>query len=85
MTGTGGQLRKATHIAKEEQLTDSRYVRVPEAALDIQGPPYRWRHGVIPGMGPKPPALTFPIIPDPKEKDPKAVNIELADLKGPPC
>ena len=60
----------------------ARYNRIPEAFLDIQGPSYQWKHGVIPGMGVKPPTLAFPVEPHKDSKDPKCVTAELADLRA---
>jgi len=82
LSGPEGSLRTPTNIEKERYLGLNRYNRVPDTLMPLQGPPYQWRHGVIPGMGVKPPTLEHPLRADPERKEPKTVEIDLADLRS---
>ena len=82
LTGPEGSLWKPVNVERERNLGLTKYNRVPDNLMPIQGPLYQWRHGVIPGMGVKPPTLEFPLMAAQDKKDPKTVTVDLADLRS---
>ena len=82
LTGPSGYLRDPAHVAKEQTLDMRIYNRIPDKFVAVQGPSHQWKHGVVPGMGVKPPTIPYPVDPHANKKEPSSVTVDLADLRA---